>query len=289
MFKLPFSILPTNLIFKFSRVFLRFSSKSSKLKIKLKSANIDVKAEDYKAMCLASFVISFIFFTVLSLILLITYGLAFYYSFLISIIISIFIYAQQMNYPKLVVSKKTRDIDKNLLPALRALLIQLNSGLTFFDAIKNISKGKYGTISKEFGKAIKEMEAGVPVVEALEKISFENPSIFFRRVLWQLITGMHAGSDISSILKEIIYALSTEQVTEIQAYGARLSPLTMFYMLVAIILPSLGITFVIVLSSFLPILGENNKLLLYILFGFVVFLQIMFLGMIKTRRPALSG
>ena len=292
MFKLPYSLLPQKTLYGFSRLFLGFSTKprrTDKLKIKLKSAGIDIKIEDYRAMCIASFIFSFFLFSILSLFVLKRFELTIYYSIIIGFLISVFIYAQQTNYPNLVASKKTREIEKNLLPALRALLIQLNSGLTFFDAIDNIAKGKYGAISKEFSKAVKEMEAGVPAVDALEKISFENPSLFFRRTLWQIITGMHAGSDISSVIKEIISALSTEQVTEIQAYGARLSPLTMFYMLITIILPALSITFVIVLSSFLPVLGENNKLVLYILFGFVVFLQIMFLGMIKTRRPALIG
>lgn len=288
MNKIPFSILPQGILYKFSKLFLGFSKGSEKFKEKLKSAAIDIKPEEYKAMCLASMVISFVFLTILSFLLLRAYGLALYYSGIVGFLVSVFIYGQQMNYPKLLISKKTKDIEKNLLPALRAMLVQLNSGLTFFDCINNISKGKYGAISREFTKAVKQIESGVPAVDALEKLSFENPSIFFRRSLWQITTGMHAGSDISSILKEIISSLSTEQITEIQAYGARLSPLTMFYMLIAIILPSLGITFIIVLSSFLPV-GTDSKTFLYILFGVVVFFQVIFLGMIKTRRPTLTG
>jgi len=101
------------------------------------------------------------------------------------------------------------------------------------------------------------------------------------------MTGMGAGADISNVLKEIVKSLNQEQVTEIQTYGGKLAPLSMFYMVVAIIFPALAITFILVLSTFVQVLGENYKIILFSVLGMVVLLQILFLGMIKSGRPPL--
>jgi len=167
------------------------------------------------------------------------------------------------------------------------LTVQLTAGVTFFNALKNIARSNYGIISEEFQKAINSMESGTPAIEALERVSRDNPSIFFRRAIWQIITGMQVGADISQVLKEIVKSLIQEQLTEIQAYGGKLSPYSMFYMIVAIIFPALGITFVLVLSTFVQALGENYRMVLFVILGMVCFLQVIFLGMIKSGRPPL--
>ncbi len=94
---------------------------------------------------------------------------------------------------------------------------------------------------------------------------------------------------MSDVLAEVLHALGEEQVIQIQKYGSQLNPLAMFYMLVAIIAPSLGITFIIVLSSFVSPSETGTKLVFWGLYGFATFFQIMFLGVIKSRRPNLLG
>ena len=63
----------------------------------------------------------------------------------------------------------------------------------------------------------------------------------------------------------------------------------MFYMMGAVILPALGITFLIVLSSFIELETLLIKLLFWGLLGAVVFFQIIFSGVIKSKRPSLLG
>jgi len=57
-------------------------------------------------------------------------------------------------YPKMLVRKKVRDVEKNLVFALRAILVQLKSGVSMFDSMTMVAKGDYGTISEEFKKAV---------------------------------------------------------------------------------------------------------------------------------------
>ena len=61
----------------------------------------------------------------------------------------------------------------------------------------------------------------------------------------------------------------------------------MFYMIIAVILPALGTTFLIITASMLSLSETTIKLLFGLIFGFVVFVQIMFIGLIRSRRPSL--
>ncbi|MBU1111663.1 MAG: type II secretion system F family protein, partial [Nanoarchaeota archaeon] len=120
-----------------------------------------------------------------------------------------------------------------------------------------------------------------------EEAALKNPSIFFRRALWQIINGLKSGSDLGTVIQEAINGLSEEQILQIQIYGGRLNPLAMFYMMIAVIIPALGTTFIIVLSSFLSFSEVLTKAIFISIFAMTTFAQIMFLGIIKTRRPNL--
>ena len=74
---------------------------------------------------------------------------------------------------------------------------------------------------------------------------------------------MKAGGDISAVMAEIINALNEQQMIQIQNYGAQLSPLAMFYMLMAVIVPSLSVTFIIVIASFIAMSPFVVKLLFW--------------------------
>tara|TARA_B100000315_G_scaffold158098_1_gene146774 strand:- start:311 stop:895 length:585 start_codon:yes stop_codon:yes gene_type:complete len=194
-----------------------------------------------------------------------------------------------MAYPKLVASRRIKGIEINLLPALQDMYIQLNSGVPLFNILMNISTSDYGGVSLEFSKAVREINAGRSNLEVFELMAIRNPSILFRRALWQLASGMKEGSDISTLIHEVIQSIADEQVMQIQRYGGQLSPLALFYMLIAVIAPSLGITFIIILSSFIALSELATKAIFYGLLIVTIFFQLMFLGMIKTRRPTLMN
>jgi len=115
----------------------------------------------------------------------------------------------------------------------------------------------------------------------------KNSSLFFRRTLWQISNGMKAGGDISIIIHDSIHSLNEEMLIQIQNYGNKLNPMIMFYMLISVIIPALSITFLTVISSIIN-LGESVTMGMFaFLFVFVVLLQVMFLGIIKSIRPSL--
>ena len=193
----------------------------------------------------------------------------------------------QINYPRVYFNKKQRGLERNLMPALEDILVQLSSGVPLFNILVNISVSDYGEISNEFKKAVKKINAGTPQIDVLEELGEKNSSSYFRRTLWQISNGMKSGSDISTVIKGSLRLLNEEQIIQIQNYGNKLNPLIMFYMLVTIILPALAITFLTIIASMVG-LNKNVTMIIYGgLFTFTIFIQIMFLGAIRSSRPTL--
>ena len=167
------------------------------------------------------------------------------------------------------------------------MLIQLNSGIPLFSIMVNISSSDYGELSLEFKKIVKRINSGEPETDVLDSIGEKNSSVFFRRMLWQISNGMRAGSNMNVVIKESISTLSEEQLIQIQNYGNQLNPLVVFYMLISVIIPSLSITFLTILSSMLKIDTKMTTLLFIGIFVSIVLIQIMFIGVIKSKRPSL--
>jgi len=290
-FKIPFTFRETEKLKTKSKFFISKirHKKKSKLDDYLKGCDIDLKREEYIGIALknyfTSFVILFIILTTalffLSIKLFILYGV------MVSFAFATFIFFSQMVYPKVYVSRKQKNIEKNLLPALENILIQLNSGIPLFNIMVNISSSDYGVLSEEFKGAVKRINAGESEPEVLSTLGKRNPSIFFRRTLWQISNGMIAGSDMAIVIKDSIKALTEEQLIQIQDYGSRLNPLIVMYMLITVIIPTLSITFLTIISSMVSLPKTMASLLFIVLFVFVVFAQIMFLGLIRSKRPSL--
>ncbi len=190
-------------------------------------------------------------------------------------------------YPITTAKFRAKTLDRDMLFALRHALIQVKSGVTLFDTMGSIGRGGYGTVSEEFSRVVKDINAGLPAADALEKAAFENPSVQLRQVIWQLSNALKAGSDIATTLETLVTDFEREQLNIIQKYGKEMNSWTMMYMMAGIILPSLGITFIIVMSSFFG--GTVKESIFYLILIFVVFFQLFFLSFMKTKRPMSIG
>ncbi|HLC74178.1 MAG TPA: type II secretion system F family protein [Candidatus Nanoarchaeia archaeon] len=290
-FHIPFTFTNIERLKKRSIILkgLQEYKKDSKLRYYLENSDINVTREQYINICANSFIrsvpIFFIIFT--TLLVLFKAPSPFALSLLITLLGSGFITFSQLVYPKVYFSKKQKRLEINLMPSLEDMLVQLNSGVPLFDILVNISVSDYGEISSEFKKAVKQINAGRPQIEVFEELGDKNSSPYFRRTLWQISNGMKSGSDISEIIKGSLKLLSEEQIVQIQNYGNKLNPLVMFYMLMTIILPALAITFLTIISSMVG-MGKEMTIMIYVgLFMFSIFIQVMFLGAIRSARPTL--
>ncbi len=253
------------------------------LKLSLYQAKIELRPREYASLIVLTSVFYFVLMTPLIFwIGLIAGKIDFFLPLLVGTVFSTFIFFYLIQYPNLVSNRRMRILESDLLNALQHMLIEIKSGVPLFNSMISVSTD-YGEISEEFKKAVREINAGKSEIAALEEASRRNPSLYFRRTLWQLTNSIKAGSDIGDALEAIVHNLTQEQVIAIRKYGQELSPYTLIYMLIAIIMPTLGITFLIILSSFAGL--EIPKLIFpVIIIGLSVF-QYFFMGVIKTKRP----
>lgn len=199
------------------------------------------------------------------------------------VFVGLFLYFIKL--PDVKIIKKRKEIDKEVVYAGRFLIVELSSGVLLYNAMVNVAKS-YKEIGKTFREIIDSIDLGTPIEDAINTAIEYTPSSDFRRVLWQIINALRTGSDVSESLRSVVDQITREQVIEIKTYAKKLNPLAMFYMIIAVILPSLGITMLIVLSSFI-----SMELNLASLIGIAVLLgllQLMFFVVIKSSRPAVS-
>jgi flagellar protein FlaJ len=205
-------------------------------------------------------------------------------SFLVGIIIGAVSMIYLSMYPRLSVTRKVHQVEEYLPFGLHHLLIEVRSGVPLYNALVSIAQSRYGKLSEEFRRAVNEINTGKSEISALEMLAKENPSLYFRRVLWQMVNALKSGADIGQTIKQIVDNLSEEQRISIKKYGAQLNPLALMYMIFCVIFPTLGITFILVISSFIGV-GFDVQYMLMGILAFLLMFQFMLIGLIKSRRP----
>jgi pilus assembly protein TadC len=194
-----------------------------------------------------------------------------------------FLYAMQVPHVK--ARQRAKRIEQELVFAGRHMLIELQSGVPLFDAMLGISRD-YGPVSEEFNKVVEKVTLGVPLGAALHDVAENNPSPYFNRLALQLANSLASGADVATTLEASLGQISKEQVNELKAYGQKLNPLVMFFMIFGIIMPSLGVAFLIMLVSFIGSSGVSfGPAALFGILACIAIIQFIFLSMVESSRP----
>lgn len=287
---IPFVPFPLKTAIREAKVFERLGIVISKskpsLKLDLFQAEIDMLPKVYASIVALTTIFYFSVMTpIIFLVGLLIKGQPdFFLPLTVGGIFSLFVFSYLMRYPKFVALRRIKKLDKDLLDSLQHILIEIKSGVPLFNSLIGVTEG-YGEVSDEFKIIVKEINAGISEIKALERASLRNPSLHFRRPLWQITNAMKAGSNVASALEAIVETLTQEEIIGIRKYGQELSPFTLMYMLIAVIMPTLGITFLIILSSFAGIVFPDSMFPLILLV--LAIFQYFYMGVIKTKRPAL--
>lgn len=187
-------------------------------------------------------------------------------------------------YPELKIIKRKKDIDNEIVFAAKHVIVEISSGMPLFDALVGTTHG-YGAVSDEMKKIVERVTFGEPLTHVLRDTAEKTPSPSFRRILIQIANSVVSGANVARALEATVDQISKEQILEVKEYGQKLNPLIMFYLVIAVIFPSLGMIFVMILLSFV---GKNMSIplvyliLVALLLGFV---QYMFLAFVKSARP----
>ena len=293
--KIPLMIISPETAKKITKPFIGLSyivaRLFSGLRYDLKQTDIDLDEGEYIA---ASLINSFLFFILF-------FALLFALSFKIqlkevreALIISlasslgifILIMFVLVRYPKIIAGKKAEQIDKNLIFALKDMLLEISSGVSLYNALVNISKAGYGDISTELAKVAQAVNTGTSMEKALEKLAIESKSEYLRRTSWQLINTLKAGASLKGALKSIIDDLTIDQRAKIRDYAHELNLWSLVYMLFAVAIPTIGSTLLVILSSFAAVGLTKASFILFLVLCFIV--QYILIGLIKARRPIVN-
>jgi pilus assembly protein TadC len=288
MFRIPFSVLPTPLVLSLSKKIVGIgnivSAMNPSLKVDLLQADIKLTPKEYGAIAFIVAASNVVIFSLLFAVI----GAAAKQNLTLlivgaSLVVGGASFFSVIMMPRVTATKRVRSLDNNLIPSLRQLLIEIRSGVTLFQAMSSVTEG-YGEVSTEFKRIVEHINVGVSETDALNDASKRNSSFKFRRVLWHISNSLTVGSDISVSLSDMIEELTREKMDDIRRYGQELNPWTMMYMMLAVVIPSLGITIAAIILSFLNI--SLPKML--VLPGVIIFLmlfQMFFINFVKSRRP----
>lgn len=258
-------------------LYKRISSKFPDLKRILLKANMSVSPEQYiketvfYAVFLSIAILLVVFMFVNSFIV---------FLFLPVIVFIMFFYTFNRAY---INSKKLdQSISKEVVFAGRFLIIELESGIPLYNTFENLGRN-YKYVGLYFNNIIEKVKLGTSIDEAITETIDMCPSENLRKLLWQILNSISTGADISSALNSVLENIVREQNIAMKEFGNKLNPLAMFYMMIAVIVPSLGITMLIVFASFMNI--KLTLVLLIIIAVAIGLLQLMFLMMIRNSRP----
>ena len=266
-------------------LFARIADSVPHLRFKLKQAGMNIKPEDFvKQTFLSAFYLTAGLFSSITLIL------VKFEAFTTLLLLLVFpFFALLMFYlikiPDAKILGRGKDISKEVVFAGRFLIIELESGVPLYNALQNLSKN-YKAIGSYVKEITDKVDLGTSMEDALNEAVELVPSDDLRKMFWQIINSLRTGSDVSRSLLSTVDQNAKRQKIQINEYSKKLNPLAMFYMMIAVIAPSLGMTMLIILSSFVNFtLSLTILLFLAALLGFM---QFMFLATIKFSRPPID-
>lgn len=146
------------------------------------------------------------------------------------------------------VMARKQEINKDVLFAGRYLLVKLNSGAPLVNALDEAANS-YGLANKYFREIMNDIDLGKPVEEALDDAAEYSPSEKFRKIIFQINNALKIGIDVTDFLRETLEQIVEDQILQIKKYGKKLNSVTLFYLLIGVVLPSLGMTILTLVMS----------------------------------------
>ena len=181
--------------------------------------------------------------------------------------------------------QRQKEIDREVLFAGQYLLIKLYSGRPLLNALIDTTKS-YGVAAKYIEEIVNDISTGSSLENALENAITYSPSEKFRKILFHISNALKLGIDVAKPLSSVLDEIAKEQDIEIKRYGKKLETIVIFYMIAAVVLPSIGMTLFIVLSSFINFTIGTTHFLIVI--SFIIIIQLLFISVFKAIRPTVN-
>jgi len=272
-----------NLYNKFIRTIVK---KNSQLKFKLKKA--------FSKQTPLQYVNQTIFMTFFGIVV---FGIIFFVAFkskpiyLLSSFLGLFlfipiIYSFWFSFVDVQIRKYARELESDLLFVSEYFLVSLESGLPLGNAIERISRlNRPGGIF--FKRVYTEFQTGKDLESALKEASTYSPSESMRVLLKRLYDSLTIGVNLNVVLENFIKESSDKKIVEIKGFSKKLNPIIMMYLLLGIVMPSLGVTFFILAATLIKVTPDFLRLILIFTFLIMFALQYMSYSAFKFTKSTI--
>ena len=104
-------------------------------------------------------------------------------------------------YPYWRVMKRTDEMERNLPDAFFYLASSLRAGISFSEALEELTTAKFGALTDEFKKTVSEIKKGRSTVDALKAFAVRNrKSVVLYRSMMIIIEALERGAPMSDVL-----------------------------------------------------------------------------------------
>jgi pilus assembly protein TadC len=186
-------------------------------------------------------------------------------------------------YPRMMGKSIGATIDRELIFAMRDMLIQISSGIPLFTVIENIGSSNYGYVSMEFKRVATNVKGGSALLHELELMAIRTQSEYLKKISWQLVTAIRSGADLTATLKSVVKVLVDYQFSISKSFNAELNFIILIFMLVSAVLPTIGTTVLVIFSVF-GMFGISSEVLLGVV-AISFFVQAGIVAYVYTKRP----
>ncbi len=275
---------------RLSRVFFRLFERPAQrlanffkgMEHDLYSADLKISPERYIAMMMGISLVT----TVLTVSVMIILNVFFLFVILGSSLAFIFSMFFMRTQPKRRARARVVEVNRSLPYALRHMGTQLSSGIGLPETITSVSRADYGILSDEFGKIIRDANAGMSFEEALTAMDNRIESEPLRRATRQIQRTLRTGGDLAKTLSILADETAFELRMKLRDYTQSLNMLTMIYMFVSAVIPAmLMVTISISSSGGRGGISPQAAGVIYLIL--LPFLLFYFVVMIKRFEPRL--
>src|SRR3989344_2877101 len=240
--------------------------------------------ERFSKLAVASSLIVALLISGIVLALLIFRGLPPYYAVIVFLAAFFLAFEMIKLIPAMSLRSRKAMLESDLLYSARHLLLKLESGSSLVNSLESVSTLNTKS-SAYFKKLMLDISLGTPIEDAIEKAIAYSPSLVYSKILSEIKTSLETGSDMRKTIKNIVEDVTRNHLIHIQEYGKKLNPMSMFYMILGTVFPSIGTALIIVAASLLPgVLVINFTVLMFLLFMLLV-VQLFFLFSFRSLKP----
>jgi pilus assembly protein TadC len=235
---------------------------AEQLKHDLDSADMKYSVQQYLALTVVGSLVTGLFFFILfSMLFILVFSFPLHIQILLivssTLAMVVFGAVIALMLPGSKAKRRANEIEKELPFALMHMATQIRSGVGIHKTLQSVAEAKYGVLSEEIAKTLREIEKGVTTEEALEHMADRTYSENLTRATLHIIRALKTGGNLSEIIELIAKDVSFELRMRMRDFVEKLNLVGLFYMMGGIVFP----VFISILAGIfaaVPLLGLSH-------------------------------